>query len=135
MLYLPASWWHEVTSEAYAPAGTNLGRGATSEKEGNGTSEAADANVHMALNWWFHPPDNLTGPPPKQNPAATNGGIGSARSSSTAQPSSFDYPYQDVAVWDFIREKVDRRLNRAKRAARAMKEGKGAAASGKKRKQ
>lgn len=135
MLYLPASWWHEVTSEAYAPAATNSGRGTTSGREGNATGEAAEAKVHMALNWWFHPPDNLTGPPPKQNPAATNGGIGSARSSSTAQPSSFDYPYQDAAVWDFIRAKVDRRLNRAKKAARAMKEGKGAAASGKKRKQ
>ena len=34
MLYLPASWWHEVTS---------FGDGGT--------------EVHMALNYWFHPPD------------------------------------------------------------------------------
>ncbi|PWN20635.1 hypothetical protein BCV69DRAFT_282855 [Microstroma glucosiphilum] len=125
MLYLPASWWHEVTSEAHAPTG----------KESNGTSEAAEANVHMALNWWFHPPDNLTPLPAKQNIAATNGGMGPARSSSTAHPSSFEQPYQDAAVWNFIRAKVNRRLKRAKRAAQAMKEGKGAAAVGKKRKQ
>lgn len=34
MLYLPASWWHEVTS--------------------TGTEEP-----HMAFNYWFHPPDAL----------------------------------------------------------------------------
>ncbi|KAH9926622.1 Clavaminate synthase-like protein [Epithele typhae] len=36
MLYLPASWWHEVTS--------------TSSSEGE---------VHMAFNYWFYPPDVL----------------------------------------------------------------------------
>ena len=38
MLYLPASWWHEVTS-------TSTGGGA--------------GNVHMAFNYWFYPPDAL----------------------------------------------------------------------------
>lgn len=38
MLYLPASWWHEVTSSSA------------------GTGEDA---VHMAFNYWFYPPDNL----------------------------------------------------------------------------
>ncbi|KAI0776537.1 cupin-like domain-containing protein [Trametes elegans] len=36
MLYLPASWWHEVTS----------------------TSAGGDG-VHMAFNYWFYPPDAL----------------------------------------------------------------------------
>lgn len=35
-LYIPASWWHEVVSQG-----------------------GGDANVHVALNYWFHPPDNL----------------------------------------------------------------------------
>lgn len=38
MLYLPASWWHEVTS--------------SSPDNGKG-------NVHMAFNYWFYPPDGL----------------------------------------------------------------------------
>ncbi|KAI9060374.1 Clavaminate synthase-like protein [Trametes sanguinea] len=40
MLYLPASWWHEVTS-------TSVG----DSKDGN--------DVHMAFNYWFYPPDAL----------------------------------------------------------------------------
>lgn len=39
MLYLPASWWHEVTSSSLD----------------NGKS-----NVHMAFNYWFYPPDGLS---------------------------------------------------------------------------
>ncbi|KAI0798200.1 cupin-like domain-containing protein [Abortiporus biennis] len=39
MLYLPASWWHEVTS--------------TSVPEDEGTG-----GVHMAFNYWFYPPTN-----------------------------------------------------------------------------
>ena len=40
MLYLPASWFHEVTSMG--------------GDEGGGKG---DGGVHMALNYWFHPPD------------------------------------------------------------------------------
>ncbi|OSC98320.1 Clavaminate synthase-like protein [Trametes coccinea BRFM310] len=40
MLYLPASWWHEVTS-------TSVG----DSEDGN--------DVHMAFNYWFYPPDAL----------------------------------------------------------------------------
>ncbi|KAI0665513.1 Clavaminate synthase-like protein [Trametes maxima] len=40
MLYLPASWWHEVTSTS------------------PGDSTGGDA-VHMAFNYWFYPPDAL----------------------------------------------------------------------------
>ena len=38
MLYLPASWWHEVTSSS---PDNNKG------------------NVHVAFNYWFYPPDGL----------------------------------------------------------------------------
>ena len=41
MLYLPASWWHEVTSSS-PPAGDDDTK-----------------NVHMAFNYWFYPPDSL----------------------------------------------------------------------------
>jgi hypothetical protein len=37
MLYLPASWLHEVTSYSSSDSDT-------------------DSVVHMAMNWWFHPP-------------------------------------------------------------------------------
>ncbi|KAH9852873.1 Clavaminate synthase-like protein [Lenzites betulinus] len=53
MLYLPASWWHEVTS-------------------------TSSGDVHMAFNYWFYPPDALD---------------------------SFDVPYRDTQVWDYLREK------------------------------
>jgi hypothetical protein len=38
MLYLPASWWHEVTSSS---------------------PDSSKSNVHMAFNYWFYPPDGL----------------------------------------------------------------------------
>ena len=38
MLYLPASWWHEVTSSS---------------------PDSNTCNVHMAFNYWFYPPDGL----------------------------------------------------------------------------
>jgi Cupin-like domain len=38
MLYLPASWWHEVTSSS---------------------PESSNNHVHMAFNYWFYPPDGL----------------------------------------------------------------------------
>ena len=40
MLYLPASWWHEVTSSS---------------------PDNSRSNVHMAFNYWFYPPDGLKG--------------------------------------------------------------------------
>jgi len=38
MLYLPASWWHEVTSSS---------------------PDNSSSNIHMAFNYWFYPPDGL----------------------------------------------------------------------------
>jgi hypothetical protein len=43
-LYLPASWWHEVTSFG------------SCDIDGDGAADKGD-NVHMAFNYWFHPPD------------------------------------------------------------------------------
>lgn len=40
MLYLPAGWFHEVTSYSVGAQDT-----------------------HVAVNYWFHPPDNLTSTP------------------------------------------------------------------------
>lgn len=41
MLYLPAGWFHEVTSFR------------------DDTHQANGSSMHLALNYWFHPPDNL----------------------------------------------------------------------------
>lgn len=62
MLYLPASWWHEVTS-----------------------SSDGEADVHMALNWWFYPPD----------------------------ADSFEEPYEDKAVWEYLRQNAPKVSNNA----------------------
>lgn len=59
MLYLPTSWFHEVTSFA---------------------DEEGSDNVHIALNYWFHPPD--------------------------AAKAEFEKPYADAALWKFMEEKV-----------------------------
>lgn len=45
MLYLPASWFHEVTSSS-----------SSSSSDGN-KGGATAAKGHMAFNYWFHPPD------------------------------------------------------------------------------
>ncbi|KAG8942746.1 hypothetical protein FRC04_003516 [Tulasnella sp. 424] len=54
MLYLPASWWHEVTSSSSSPS-----------------------DIHMAFNYWFHPPN------------ATD---------------RFMLPYKDSSVWKYLRD-------------------------------
>ena len=63
MLYLPASWWHEVTSSS---------------------PENSRNNVHMAFNYWFHPPDGLK---------------------------KFDEPYQDDIIWGYLRGRVSGRAS------------------------
>ncbi|WBW75541.1 histone demethylase jmj4 [Schizosaccharomyces osmophilus] len=63
MFYLPASWFHEVTS----------------------SSPEGESNIHVAFNYWFHPPDNL------QN---------------------FDHPYEDSDVWKAKRSMVSKAIQR-----------------------
>lgn len=48
MLYLPCGWFHEVTSFS---EGTN---------NSSTTGDDAMKNCHMAVNYWFHPPDRLS---------------------------------------------------------------------------
>ena len=47
MLYLPAGWFHEVTSYSCGSA------------SGGKDQEDPLGDCHMALNYWFHPPDAL----------------------------------------------------------------------------
>lgn len=104
MLYLPASWWHEVTSEA--------------------TPEESD--IHMALNWWFHPPDRL------EEPKKVMWNQGASKASATKDPfgghspDPFHHPYNDGLVWAKIRETVQGQLEAAREAAaKASSKGKG----------
>ena len=60
ILWLPAGWFHEVTSaSASASASTSTAAGG----DAGGGGGAADAGRggagtgHMAMNYWFHPPD------------------------------------------------------------------------------
>ncbi|PIL26363.1 hypothetical protein GSI_12119 [Ganoderma sinense ZZ0214-1] len=64
MLYLPASWWHEVTS--------------TSGPSSSGDSVKGGADIHMAFNYWFYPPNALD---------------------------NFEAPYEDALIWDYLRAK------------------------------
>ena len=60
-LYLPASWFHEVTS---------VGSG--------------DPCMHIAVNYWFHPPDHILGSGAAgRGGAATSEGHGRTRQQST----------------------------------------------------
>lgn len=122
MLYLPASWWHEVTSQA-APS---------TDKDA-----ASNSDVHMALNWWFHPPDNLSSPAAsskggsRRNAAGPGGGAAAAASSAASSkpngqfnvtPDPFDEPYADSEVWGQIRQEVRRQLDKARERAQRRKQ-------------
>ena len=48
MLYLPAGWFHAVTSYGYDP-----------RQDGNENSEL-DTTIHAALNYWFAPPNGTS---------------------------------------------------------------------------
>ncbi|EPY52120.1 Jmj4 protein [Schizosaccharomyces cryophilus OY26] len=63
MFYLPASWFHEVTS----------------------SSAEGESSIHVAFNYWFHPPDNLH---------------------------NFDHPYEDRDLWKAKRSMVSKAIQR-----------------------
>ena len=65
MLYLPASWFHEVTS--FGIGCNKYTCASTEQKETNNESNASLG--HLAFNYWFHPPDNLEN---FENPYSTN---------------------------------------------------------------
>lgn len=50
MLFLPAGWFHDVTSlSAASPA--------VSPAPASSPAAASSSTLHMAFNYWFHPPD------------------------------------------------------------------------------
>lgn len=61
VLYLPAGWFHSVTSfGSFSPSSSLDGKSEerkSSVDKANATSD--HHNVHMALNFWYHPPDRL----------------------------------------------------------------------------
>jgi hypothetical protein len=50
MLFLPAGWFHEVTSYSTKQDGS---------AHENNVDNATLERCHMALNYWYHPPDAL----------------------------------------------------------------------------
>ncbi|TFK49702.1 Clavaminate synthase-like protein [Heliocybe sulcata] len=54
MLYLPASWIHEVSSASRPRVSAPFQKRSRAECAGGDL-----ADVHMAFNYWFYPPDNI----------------------------------------------------------------------------
>jgi hypothetical protein len=50
ILYLPASWFHEVVS---------IGRPPSPSPQNKSVQDGGGGGGHLALNYWFHPPDAL----------------------------------------------------------------------------
>ena len=53
MLWLPAGWFHEVTSASSRSTPAHGGNGG-----GGRGAEPAAPGGHLAMNYWFHPPDS-----------------------------------------------------------------------------
>ncbi len=69
MLYLPASWFHEVTS--YSSSSTKKEGLSPSSSSSSSTTCHDDVDVdsgHLALNYWYHPPDTATFATPYSSP-------------------------------------------------------------------
>ncbi len=116
MLYLPASWFHEVTSFSGPAVGAS------------GKKSAEDAQFHMALNYWFHPPDAITTKKRKVKRSRAAGAEASTASSAHASPErpnnggeigSIERPYVDAEVWDEIAIAVQDQIEKAKKVADA----------------
>ena len=62
MLYLPASWFHQVYSSG-GEEGNEKKKTATATTENKNYVTSTTTNtlngLHVALNYWFHPPDTL----------------------------------------------------------------------------
>lgn len=65
-LFLPAGWFHEVTSFNTFPPDAVIGDIGVETTKADGAVGTRDSTKdvfgggHMALNYWFHPPDNLS---------------------------------------------------------------------------
>ena len=64
MLYLPAGWFHEVFSSGSSSSdepNSSVTNKKSKSEHGNLTNDSntstASSSIHMALNYWFHPPD------------------------------------------------------------------------------
>lgn len=114
-LYLPASWWHEVTSFGASTSSSGRGEGeaeaepaAEADKkakakakpavkgETKAEAQAVEAepkgdNIHMAFNYWFHPPDR---------PKAGEG----------------EGMYKDERVWGYIKARVEEEYTEIRRS-------------------
>ncbi|CBQ68297.1 conserved hypothetical protein [Sporisorium reilianum SRZ2] len=119
MLYLPASWYHEVTSSSTPPFGD----------QHNPNGEAQDSSkVHMALNYWFHPPDALEFEPVEPTARARTSndvvvpglGVGlgeSAIEHRGAGTGTHERPYRDAEVWDEVAHAVAQQIQLARNGA------------------
>lgn len=119
MLYLPASWYHEVTSSSLPPL---------HNQDDADQQEKPQNKVHMALNYWFHPPDALEFEPVETRPAAAGAaqvvvpglgvGIGeSALESRGAGTGTHERPYRDPEVWDEVAHAVAEQIQLARESA------------------
>ncbi|PWY99640.1 hypothetical protein BCV70DRAFT_176327 [Testicularia cyperi] len=129
MLYLPASWYHEVTSSSLPPHHLSQEAAKRNASSGNGVEGAS--KVHMALNYWFHPPDALEFEPVRQAPSSSGGGGGeeprvpgygvglgdSATENLGAGTGTHERPYRDAEVWDEVARAVDVQVERARKEA------------------
>ncbi|GAC74270.1 predicted phospholipase [Moesziomyces antarcticus T-34] len=121
MLYLPASWYHEVTSSSSPPA---------HERVAATNSTAEQSKVHMALNYWFHPPDALKFEPVEPRLAqgrasdeAVVPGLGVALGESALEnrgsgTGTHERPYRDAEVWDEVARAVEQQVKAARDRAR-----------------
>lgn len=125
MLYLPASWYHEVTSSSSLPRHLS--------EMPKQKHELESSKVHMALNYWFHPPDALDFEPVEIAPSSSTGqngdhkepvvpGIGANIGQSAIEnlrggTGTHDRPYRDAEVWDEVARAVDEQFEKAKQEA------------------
>lgn len=119
MLYLPASWYHEVTSSSRPPL---------HEQDNAKGEKDPSSGVHMALNYWFHPPDALEFEPvePRRASRASNEvtvpglGVGlgdSALENRGEGTGTHERPYRDAEVWDEVARAVEEQIKLAKQSA------------------
>nr|CDI54433.1 jmj4 protein [Melanopsichium pennsylvanicum 4] len=117
MLYLPASWYHEVTSSSSPLLHEQV--------DAKGQKQSA-SEVHMALNYWFHPPDALQFEPVEPRQASANEvhvpglGVGlgdSALEHRGAGTGTHERPYRDAEVWDEVALAVEQQIKAAKASA------------------
>ena len=57
MLYIPSGWYHEVRS-CGSCGSSDCNSTSNNCTSSSNNSKKSPINMHMALNYWFHPPDN-----------------------------------------------------------------------------